>query len=212
MPSGVHCLDQSHETPRWATALILLIAVGAFVLRVQALLRPGGILGAVVDYDEGVYYSAAALLAQGHLPYRDFVLAHPPGSAYFLAPIAAIFDARRGFQVARVSMCVVGAVNVGLVGRIALLQLGPAAGFAAALIYATYPEAVSSEHGVFLEPLLTLALLAAASFWFGLLRPRQRPTPWSAFAAGVLFGALRLALSSGPASPSRHSCCRSRGG
>ena len=112
----------------------------------------------------------------------------PPGSAYFLAPIAAIFDARRGFQVARVSMCVVGAVNVGLVGRIALLQLGPAAGFAAALIYATYPEAVSSEHGVFLEPLLTLALLAAASFWFGLLRPRQRPTPWSAFAAGVLSG------------------------
>src|SRR5215208_5124235 len=114
MPSGGHCLDQSHETPRWATALILLIAVGAFVLRVQALLRPGGILGAVVDYDEGVYYSAAALLAQGHLPYRDFVLA-PAGKCLLprpdcghlrrptRVPSRPRFDVRRGCRQRRAS-------------------------------------------------------------------------------------------------------------
>jgi hypothetical protein len=190
--------DQWGEAPRWATILILLIAAAAFALRVQALLRQGGVLAAVVDYDEGVYYSAAALLARGHLPYRDFVLAHPPGSAYLLAPLAAVFDPRQGFEVARVAMCLVGAVNVGLIGRITLMQLGPAAAIAAALVYATYPEAVSSEHGVFLEPLLALALLAAAACWFGLVRPRPRPTPVSVFAAGVLSGvALAIKLWAG---------------
>ena len=37
-------------------------------------------MGYPMDYDEGVYSSAAPLLLRGDLPYRDFIFVHPPGS------------------------------------------------------------------------------------------------------------------------------------
>ena len=39
-----------------------------------------------LDYDEGVYYSTAALWLKGVWPYRDTVLVHPPGLIYALLP------------------------------------------------------------------------------------------------------------------------------
>ena len=61
---------------------------------------------ASVGYDDAVYFTAAALFASGEMPYRDFVLVHPPGMLLFLAPVsmlvsvlvaASAFSAARGW-------------------------------------------------------------------------------------------------------------------
>ena len=59
------------SSSRLALAAVVL---GAFVLRVLPFLGPDGTWGGRLDYDEGVYFSAASYLLQGVLPWRDFVL------------------------------------------------------------------------------------------------------------------------------------------
>ena len=56
----------------------LPIALLAFLARLLPTLHGGG-LGGIDDYDEGVYFAGAQALTAGRLPYRDFVLLHPPG-------------------------------------------------------------------------------------------------------------------------------------
>ncbi|HME92463.1 MAG TPA: glycosyltransferase 87 family protein, partial [Myxococcaceae bacterium] len=121
-----------------------------------------------VDYDDGVYFSAAALLWHGALPYRDFTFVHPPGILLFLSPSAALaraFGPALGLIASRWMTTAVGAVNIALVGRLALRWQGPIAGVAAALVYAMHPEISNYERGPYLEPALNLACLLAASFW-----------------------------------------------
>ena len=93
------------------------MAVTAFVVRLAMVLRGGG-LGGLMSYDDGVYYSAAGSLWWGQLPYRDFVMVHPPGILLSLAPFAGLgrltHDAL-GFQVARVAWMLVGSLNAALV-------------------------------------------------------------------------------------------------
>jgi hypothetical protein len=155
------------------------IAFGGFLLRIAPLLHAGGPLAWSVDYDEGVYFSASALLFRGVLPYRDFVFVHPPGLLYVLGVVSWIGDPAHAFAAARVLATVAGAINIFLVGRIALQAAGPSAGIAAAALYATYPDAVSAERGPFLEPVLNLVCLASALLWL-----KRKP-----IAAGILCGA-----------------------
>ena len=152
---------------RWKWALGL-VAVAAWVLRVIPLTRGGGAFGYPIDYDEGVYFSASSLFFQGHWPYRDFVFVHPPGSVWLWGPAALAgswLGADTGFTMARWMATLCGALSVFLVGRLALRVWGPVAGMVAALVYASYPEAVLVERGPFLEPLLNLSCLAAANAW-----------------------------------------------
>ena len=67
----------------WAIA----IAAIAFVIRLVPVLRGGGLFG-IGNYDDGVYYAAATGLAHGLLPYKDFLLLHPPGMPLLLTPFA----------------------------------------------------------------------------------------------------------------------------
>jgi hypothetical protein len=176
-------------SPQRARLAIGLIAVGAFVLRLLPLLLPGGPLAYVVNYDEGVYFSASALLTRGTLPYRDFLFVHPPGLLVFLAPIsswATSGHVAAAFAATRYLATLVGAGNAALAGAIALRAFGPLGGVSAALLYATFTEAVREERGPFLEPVLNLACLAMAWVW---LRAGSRRRQ---FAAGLLGG---LALS-----------------
>src|SRR3982750_2171102 len=99
-------------------AALGLIALGGWVLRAAPLLRTGGALGFPIDYDEGVYFAASALLFKGILPYRDFVFVHPPGLLYFLG-LTSMFGAG-GFAAARVVATIVGAINIFLVGWIVM--------------------------------------------------------------------------------------------
>src|SRR4051812_19815082 len=67
-----------------------LVVTLAAALRLGAvLLSPGGLLG-VIGYDPGVYYSSAAAITFGRLPYDDYVLLHPPGLSLVLVPFALV--------------------------------------------------------------------------------------------------------------------------
>jgi len=160
------------------------VAALALLLRLSFLVGPGGPLAAPGDYDDGVYFSASALLVRGVLPYRDFVFVHPPGILLFYALTSWLRDPAHAFVAARLLAALVGAANALLAGAIALRAAGPLAGIAAAALYAVYPDAVGVERSSFLEPVLNLACLSSAFVW---LAPGERPRRPGL--AGVLAGA-----------------------
>lgn len=165
---------------------VVLSAIAAVGLAVRLLpFVAGGTLLYPIDYDEGVYFSAAALLTRGVLPYRDFAFVHPPGALLFLGPLAAWrADPAVLFAACRWVAAALGAVNVYLAGRVAWRWAGPIAGAAAAVLYALYPEAAAAERGPFLEPLLNTLCFALALVWL-----REPLSARRCFWAGVLGGA-----------------------
>ncbi|MBF5042920.1 DUF2029 domain-containing protein [Aggregicoccus sp. 17bor-14] len=177
--------------PAWLLGALALVAV---LVRAYPLLRAGA-WGLPVDYDEGVYFSASALLTQGVWPYRDFVFVHPPGLLLVLAPVSAwarAVEPGTVFALARWASVAVGGANVLLLGRLAWRAWGRAAGLAAAALYALHPVCVAAEHGVFLEPSLNLfGLLCAGAGLAALQEGRRRVGLWAGVLAG---GALSIKL------------------
>ncbi|RKH38574.1 DUF2029 domain-containing protein [Corallococcus sp. AB049A] len=166
---------------------LLIVALGAWVLRALAFFHPSGAMGYPMDYDEGVYFSAASLLLRGDLPYRDFIFVHPPGALLLWAPGAALtlgLDAATAYGITRYLAATVGALCVFLAGRVAWRAWGPIAGCVAALAYAAYPEAALVERGTFLEPLLNVLCLGFANLWL-VPGPHSRARR---IGAGVLLG------------------------
>ena len=146
-----------------ANAAVPVIALVALAARLVPVLRGGGLTG-VLAYDDGVYYSAADALLSGRIPYRDFVLLHPPGITLVLAPFAELgrlvgADAV-GFAAARVTFMLVGAVCAVLVWSVAR-RVSARAGWFAGLFYAVWAPATYAERTTLLEPLVNLGLLAA---------------------------------------------------
>ncbi|QSQ28490.1 hypothetical protein JY651_42135 [Pyxidicoccus parkwayensis] len=171
-------------TPRLPWWPLVLVAAVAWLVRASGFFHRGGAFEYPVDYDEGVYFTAAALLSHGVLPYRDYFFVHPPGLTVLLAPVAALthgFDTAVVYTMVRWLIPVLGASSAALSGRLAQERWGTRAGVVAALVYALYPEATAAERGPFLEPMLNLTCLAAAWVW---LRPgdARRRDVW----AGVL--------------------------
>src|SRR3954454_24103846 len=83
------------EVPASGRRRFRLGLVAGFVVAVTARLVPvlhGYGLGALGNYDDGVHFAAAIGLVHGLLPYRDFLLLHPPGVALLLAPFAWLAD------------------------------------------------------------------------------------------------------------------------
>ncbi|MDQ1483510.1 MAG: hypothetical protein QOF35_1586, partial [Actinomycetota bacterium] len=96
-------VGQSARGPSALTWLTVAIAILAFGWRLWSVLRGGG-LNAIQGYDDGVYYTGADALVSGRMPYRDFVLLHPPGILLVLAPFAALghlLSDPTGFALAR---------------------------------------------------------------------------------------------------------------
>lgn len=147
-----------------------------------------------IDYDEGVYFGAAGLLARGSLPYRDWVFVHPPGwpilLAPFAGPVAAVIGVDRALAAAFVAITLVGAATIVLVWRLGTRVAGPVAGLVAAGLYATHPMAVAAERGTFLEPALDLLVVGGALLW---LAPEDEVRRrWRTVLAGVLLGSACL--------------------
>jgi hypothetical protein len=153
---------------RSTSKLLFAGAAMGFVLRIIPLVPASG-LSRSVSYDEGVYFSAAALVARGVVPYRDFVFIHPPGILIGLAPLVWLghhfFPYDDIFLTLRAVAGLIGAVNVALVGRLAHRSGGLTAAVAAMALYATFPPAVIDEGRLLLEPFMTLFCLLAASCW-----------------------------------------------
>jgi hypothetical protein len=99
-----------------------LIALLAFGLRVFPFFGPEGAWSYRVDYDEGVYFSAAGWMAEGLLPWRDFVFVHPPGHLLFLLGTSVWLKGSLGltgaFAVSRWIAACLGVINTLLVGTI----------------------------------------------------------------------------------------------
>ncbi len=158
----------------------------AFLARLLPTLRGGGLSGLGV-YDDAVYYSGAAALVAGRVPYADFVLLHPPGVVLALAPFAALgrlTSDPAGFAAARVAFMALGVLNTVLVARLAR-RFGLVAAVVAGLFYALWYPAAAAEARTMIEPLGTLVVLLCLV----LLLPREGvPSRRATVVAGVLLG------------------------
>ncbi|GAA2752710.1 hypothetical protein [Amnibacterium kyonggiense] len=165
--------------------IVVPVAIGllAFGLRLMVLLRGGG-LGAIGDYDDGVYYTAAASLLHGHLPYRDFLFIQPPGIVIAALPFAAIGTAAGdsvGFALGRVAFELIGGLNAAL-AYFAVRRFGRTAAIVAGVVLAVLLPAVYSERSILIEPLGTLGILGC------LVLLSRRDSALSIVLAGVAAG------------------------
>jgi alpha-1,2-mannosyltransferase len=171
---------------QWLWAIPL--AAIAFLFRLVPVLRGGGLFG-LGNYDDGVYYAASTALSHGLLPYKDFLLLHPPGVPLLLTPFALVAQLTSdsyGFAAARVAWMLLGALNTVLIWRI-LRPIGLAAALFGGLAYAVFYPAVYADKSTLLECPATTALLLAIV----LLEPLAHTGASSrgrALAAGALLG------------------------
>ncbi|MFE4464284.1 ArnT family glycosyltransferase [Oerskovia sp. NPDC056781] len=142
----------------WAVAA----AVGALAFLVRWHLVGGTVgLRGYHGYDDGVYFSSAVAFVHGLLPYRDFLLLHPPGSMLALTPFAALTawtSDSDALVAARVGFLLIGAANAVLVTRVAR-RWGTTAMVVGGVLYAVSYAAAWAERITLLEPLGSLCLL-----------------------------------------------------
>lgn len=165
-PAGGSSADAgAHGSSRDAWIMVAVF-VGAVGVRLGVVHSSGG-FQALNGYDDGVYFSATAALLHGLVPYRDFVLLHPPG---ILALAAGPMSLAQGIGlsdadtlvVMRVLFVCLGGVNAVLTftaGR----HLSRSAGVVAACLYCVWDPAIREERTMLLEPLVILGTLVALS-------------------------------------------------
>ena len=147
---------------QWFSLGLVTVFLLAFAVRLFGVLRGAGLHG-LGNYDDGVHFAAALGLVNGLLPYRDFLLLHPPGVVIVLAPFAALswlIGEPSAVAVARLAWMLLGALNAVLCALV-LRPLNRAAGVVAGLCYALALGAVYVEHTMLLEAPATTVLLAA---------------------------------------------------
>ncbi len=154
------------ERPGWVDGPLAVVFLVALAARLWPVVRSAGGLRGDYGYDPSVYYTAAAEMISGRVPYRgDFLLLHPPGIIVVLAPFAAVgrlTGDSTGFLTASIAFTVIGAVNATLVADIARRTgLRPSSVLAAGLLYALWIPSVLSEYLPRLEPLNNLLYLIA---------------------------------------------------
>jgi len=154
---------QAFATARIRTSAWLAVVTAlAFSVRLVPLLAGGGLLGAP-NYDPAVYYAGAVGLFRGRLPYRDFLLLHPPGILLALQPFAALGEwvgDPGAFAAARVGFMLVGAASAACIFCL-LLGRGLAAAVIGGAAYALSPAAALVERATWLEGPATLLCLLA---------------------------------------------------
>jgi alpha-1,2-mannosyltransferase len=161
-----------------------VIVIFAFAVRLWASDGLGG-LSKALGYDGNVYFQAGLSLAAGELPYRDFVLVHPPGIAVFLAPfslVAQLTDDATAFAAARLTFMVLGALGALLIYLVAK-RVGTVAAVVAGLVYCVQPGLIYTQRIPYLELSMVLATLVGL-----LLLNRTAPTKLWLILGGALFG------------------------
>ena len=113
------------------------------------------------QYDDGVYMGAALRLVNGVLPYRDFVVVHPPGIMILMAPVAFLgqfLGSNVALALGRETTAAVAALNVILVAAVVRHRGRVVCGLAATAM-ACFPMAAAADTTLFLEPYLVLFCL-----------------------------------------------------
>lgn len=175
-----------HVGTRVVVPLVLFVV--AFLVRLIPLLDGAGWYP-VDNYDPSVYYAAAVGLFEGRLPYRDFLLLHPPGLLVFLQPFAAlgaVVGDPVANLVARLAFMVLGSVTVVLIYRL-LLGRGLAPALLGAGFYLSYFPALYVERTTRLEGLASALVVVGLVVLAPVVR-RGQLTWWRAGIAGALFG------------------------
>ncbi len=167
-------------------AVITVATLLALALRAYQLARPGHLFG-VGEYDEGPDFGSAILLVHGVLPYRDYVLVHPPGITLLMAP-AALVSRLAGtpwaIATARILTALASAGAV-VLGGLIVRHRGVFAVAAACGLIAIYPGSVQAAPVVLLEPWLVLFCLVGTMLAFDKDSPASGGRlMWS----GVAFG------------------------
>lgn len=163
------------------TPLPYLLAIAA-LFRVWSVYTAGGFRAAFL-YDDGVYYSAATALGHGLMPYRDFVLVHPPGSTVAFAPfgfLAEFTSDSTAFALARLAVICLGVLNTALIYRVAK-SVGVFGATTAALLYAVWFPVVFAERSTLLEPFVILGTVGSLALLFN-----TKVGGWRPWVAGIL--------------------------
>lgn len=157
-----------HRWTRLACLTAGLLFAAGFVLRLSTVLLSGGIRG-TSGFDAGVYYASADALDHGLMPYRDYVLLHPPGISLMLTPFAEVgvlIGDHRGYMLATLAWMALGSLNSVLVWRVATwMGVGRIAAFGAGMFYSVGWVAAGSEFSIRLEPLGNTMLLLGLLAW-----------------------------------------------
>jgi len=176
-------------SPRsWTLVAVITIAtLLAIGLRLYDLSRPGFLLG-INEYDEGTDFGSAIRLVHGALPYRDFIMVHPPGITLLMVPVALATKAigtDYGLAVARVVTALASAAAVPLAGLL-IRHRGVFAALVTCGVLAIFPNSVLAARTVLLEPWLVLfCLLGALALFDG---NQVSSSPRRLILGGALFG------------------------
>jgi len=123
------------------------------------------------DYDDGAYSLGGKLISQGYLPYKDFVLVHPPLYDMALAAIYKVFGYNffygRYFSVTLSFACLI------LVYLIVRKFYNPTAGLVAALLFTIFPGFDLLWYRVVQEPLGIFLVLLALFFAADYIKSRE---------------------------------------
>lgn len=156
----------------------VVIFLVALIARITATQVGAGLTGRVGN-DPATYYADSVGLLSGRLPYRDFVMVHPPVIAIVETPFALfgrLTTDHAGFIAANIAFILLGAANSVLVARLAQKYgAGRVGALVAGLIYAVWIGSVGTEFGARLETIGNTFFLVA------LLRlaDRRGETAWT---------------------------------
>ncbi len=141
---------------RRTLALLAIIALAAY-LRLWNIEHLFNILH---DYDEGAYSIGARFISQGYLPYRDFLLVHPPLFDLVLAAVYRVFG--YSFFYGRYLSVALSLASIVLLYLIGKRMYHPAAGLTAAALFAVSPMVMYLGRRAVQESLGILLVLIAA--------------------------------------------------
>lgn len=165
--------------------MALIFAV-AFTARLGASLAGGGLV-AIGIYDDAVYFTSASRWIAGSMPYRDYLLLHPPGMTVWLAPwafLSRMTTDPQGFAAARLFEMVISSGSAVLLYLLAS-QWGRLAGWIAGLTYAFFRSSIAAGATLYMEGLGSFLALAAIAL---LTIPVRRGRIGAAVLAGCLLG------------------------
>lgn len=187
----VHQAHARGEHRRFFGGLALVVASG-LVLRV-------GYVLSVTRHENGKIYDALYYELQGYaLSLGQFFpqlfgfgpdAAHPPLTSISLVPVTYLFGLPPGFTPQRMTMAVVGAAVIALVGILGRTLAGPGVGLVAAFVAAFYPN-MWIPNGIVMSE--TLAMFTVVLVLLATYRLRRSPTVGNAVLVGLGCGAAIL--------------------
>jgi 4-amino-4-deoxy-L-arabinose transferase-like glycosyltransferase len=171
-------LSKAVRDPKILT-LLGILALAAYL----RLWNINHLFNGVHDYDEGCLSLGARFITQGYLPYRDFVLVHPPFYSLVLAGFYKIFG--YGFFPARYLSVAISLVCVVIIYLLGKRLSHPSGGLVAAALFAVCPDMVYSGRRPVQEMLGIFLMLLAIYFALDFIQNGKQNR---AFLCGLLMG------------------------